>query len=70
MIIFYFILGSNKNIKIEIYNRFGKILAQFNSTSSGWDGTYNGEKQPSTDYWFVATLPDGKIYRDHFALKR
>tara|TARA_B110000238_G_C16125178_1_gene438890 strand:+ start:395 stop:2728 length:2334 start_codon:yes stop_codon:yes gene_type:complete len=60
----------NKNIKIEIYNRFGKILAQFNSTSSGWDGTYNGEKQPSTDYWFVATLPDGKIYRDHFALKR
>jgi gliding motility-associated-like protein len=60
----------NKNIKIQIFNRFGKILAVFNSTAAGWDGTYNGEKLPSNDYWFVATLPDGKKYRDHFTLKR
>ncbi len=60
----------NKNITIKIFNRFGKILAQFNSTSFGWDGTYNGEKSPSSDYWFIATLPDGKEYRGHFTLKR
>ncbi len=60
----------NKNIKIEIFDRFGKVLSQFNSTNLGWDGTYNSEKLPSTDYWFVATLPDGKVYRGHFALKR
>lgn len=60
----------NTNITIKIFNRFGKILAQFNSTSFGWDGTYNGEKVPSSDYWFIATLPDGKEYRDHFTLKR
>lgn len=60
----------NQQISIQIFDRFGKIITQFTSTDDGWNGTYNNEKLPSSDYWFVATLPDGKVYRGHFALKR
>ncbi|MEC4048522.1 T9SS type B sorting domain-containing protein [Flavobacterium sp. SUN046] len=70
-----------KNIadaKIYIFDRFGKILKVFSPTSSGWDGTYNGEMMPSTDYWFIVKYKDyntsGQIeykeYKSHFAMKR
>ncbi len=58
------------DIDIKIFNRYGKLLAQQNYLSGGWDGTLNGNPLPSDDYWYVATLNDGKIYRGHFALVR
>ncbi|MCK7591571.1 T9SS type B sorting domain-containing protein [Subsaxibacter sp. CAU 1640] len=60
----------NQGIDIKIFNRYGKILAQFNHLSPGWDGTHKSRPMPSDDYWFVATLPDGRTYRGHFALVR
>ncbi|WP_157962292.1 T9SS type B sorting domain-containing protein, partial [Winogradskyella aurantiaca] len=41
----------------------------------GWDGTYNGSRMPSDDYWFTVnyTEPrtgDPKIFKAHFTLKR
>lgn len=60
----------NKGIDIQIFNRYGKLLAQQNHLSSGWDGTIKGKPLPSDDYWFVATLPDGRVFRGHFALVR
>ncbi|PHR72901.1 MAG: hypothetical protein COA67_04145 [Lutibacter sp.] len=60
----------NQGIDIKIFNRFGKIITQFNHLSDGWDGRYNGEKLPSSDYWFVAILADGRVFRGHFTLKR
>ncbi|WP_411768137.1 choice-of-anchor L domain-containing protein [Winogradskyella sp. A3E31] len=58
------------NLDIHIYDRYGKLITSQNSSSAGWDGTYNGAKLPSSDYWFTANLGDGRSYSDHFTLKR
>jgi gliding motility-associated-like protein len=68
------VAGQNRNneqlARVEIFNRFGKILYALDLDSNGWDGTYNGKQMPSSDYWFKATFKNGMIYRGHFSLKR
>lgn len=59
-----------KELTIKIFDRFGKLLKELNSNSNDWDGTYSGQPLPSTDYWFVATRKNGKVYKGHFSLKR
>ncbi|GAB1309529.1 hypothetical protein KH5_22120 [Urechidicola sp. KH5] len=60
--------------QINIYDRFGKLLAVVDPYGDGWDGYYNGEALPSTDYWFSLQLTDlqGNIrtYRGNFSLIR
>lgn len=60
----------NSDIDIKIFDRYGKLLSVLNPFGSGWDGTYNGDLLPTNDYWYVATLGDGTVYRGHFTLKR
>ena len=60
----------NQGIDIKIFNRYGKLLANFDNNSAGWDGTLNGRALPSDDYWFTVTLIDGRTFTGHFALKR
>lgn len=58
---------------VYIYDRYGKLLKTLPHTSTGWDGTYNGENMPADDYWFVANIVQhGKSFtiKGHFALKR
>jgi len=62
--------NNNADIDIQIFDRFGKIITRLNAQSNGWDGSYNGIILPATDYWFVAYLADGRVYRGHFTLKR
>ncbi|PKB17202.1 T9SS type B sorting domain-containing protein [Flavobacterium sp. 5] len=56
-------------LMVKIFDRYGKFIKELNATSV-WDGTYNGHELPSTDYWFVVTRANGKIYKGHFAMKR
>ena len=66
-------LENQPNAKIYIFDRYGKLLKQISSTSEGWNGTYNGQLLPSTDYWFTVTFEeDGqtKEFKAHFSLKR
>lgn len=56
--------------RIQIYNRFGKLLKELSPLNGGWDGTYNGEVMPNDDYWFSVKLQDGRIFKSHFTLKR
>ena len=58
------------NATINIFNRFGKLLKQFNSSNQGWNGIFNGETLPSDDYWFALKVEDRKIIKGHFSLKR
>lgn len=58
------------DIDIKIFNRYGKLLAQQNYLSGGWDGTLKGKPLPSDDYWYVATLKDGRMFKGHFTLVR
>ena len=56
----YRVKGANKtfypNSSINIFNRYGKLVAQIPIDSQGWDGTYNGKKLSSDDYWYNITL--------------
>ncbi len=49
----------------EIFNRWGKKLAEFNHPSQGWDGIIGGKPAPSGVYFYVitATGADGKEYK-------
>jgi gliding motility-associated-like protein len=52
--------GANRtfypNASINIFNRYGKLVAQVPIDSQGWNGTYNGTLLPSDDYWYNVTL--------------
>ncbi|HIC31626.1 MAG TPA: T9SS type B sorting domain-containing protein, partial [Flavobacteriaceae bacterium] len=57
---------------VYIYDRYGKLLKTLSHTSQGWDGTYNGNLLPATDYWYVAHVKNGAIefeIKGHFTLK-
>ena len=61
--------------KIYIFDRYGKLLKQLSPTGEGWDGTFNGERLPSSDYWFVLDYNDPVTVevnqlRANFTLKR
>ncbi|MGH2666984.1 choice-of-anchor L domain-containing protein [Flavobacterium sp.] len=58
------------NTVISIFDRFGKLIKQFNSNSFGWNGTFNDRSLPSDDYWFIINLSNGNIIKGHFSLKR
>lgn len=59
-----------ENSIITFFDRYGKLIKQISGTSEGWNGTFNGEILPSTDYWFTIELTNGKTIKGHFALKR
>ena len=56
--------------KIIIFDRFGKVVKEIDPGSNGWDGTSRGNKMPSSDYWFMVQLEDGRLRRGHFSLIR
>lgn len=59
--------------KIHIFDRYGKLIKQINPYGNGWDGKFNGQEMPSSDYWFkIEYKEDGvqKEFKSHFSLKR
>ncbi|WP_178989225.1 choice-of-anchor L domain-containing protein [Winogradskyella schleiferi] len=60
----------NQITSIQIFNRYGKLITQQNTTNGGWDGTLNGKSLPSDDYWFFTQFINGETYTGHFALRR
>lgn len=68
-------ISTQPNSKIYIFDRYGKLVKQLSPTSIGWDGTFNGKKMPTNDYWFTIEFiepKDGtlKVFKAHFTLKR
>ena len=55
---------------IRIFDRYGKLIKQLSPIGLGWDGTYNGNLMPTSDYWFTVERQDGRTYTGHFTLKR
>jgi gliding motility-associated-like protein len=55
---------------INIFDRYGKLVKSYRGKDLGWDGTYNGERLPSTDYWFEVTFTSGRKIKSHFSLIR
>ncbi|MFN7014031.1 MAG: T9SS type B sorting domain-containing protein, partial [Bacteroidia bacterium] len=68
----WFIEGLQDTDVIYIFDRYGKLIKRLMGEEA-WDGTYNQEQLPSTDYWFtVDYLENGtkKQFKAHFSLKR
>ena len=66
-------LTTEYDAKIYIFDRYGKLLTKIDAYKNGWDGKYNGQEMPSTDYWFrIEYKEDGvqKEFKSHFSLKR
>jgi len=58
---------------INIFDRYGKLIKQLSPSGPGWDGNYNGNPLPASDYWFQVfyTYNDSnQIFKSHFSLKR
>ena len=63
-------LNQVPNSQVQIFDRYGKLLYQFNNNAKGWDGKYNGKNLPSSDYWFIITMENNRIIKGHFSIKR
>ncbi len=44
-----------KEIKVEVYNRYGNVVFKSNGYSNDWDGTYNGKPVPDGTYYYAVT---------------
>ena len=72
--------GANKtfypNSSINIFNRYGKLVAQVPIDSQGWNGHFNGKVLPSDDYWYniqlipADTTKEPILKKGHFSLLR
>ena len=68
-------ISNQLNAKIQIFDRYGKLLKEIRPSGDGWDGTYNGARLPSSDYWFVLSYNESvtgapTLLNAHFSLKR
>ena len=64
-----------KSVNIVIFDRFGRIIYNITDfNSQGWDGTYNGKKLASNNYWFTSVIVDNddKVIKEsgNFSLVR
>lgn len=61
---------NHMNTSINIFDRYGKRIVELGPENQYWNGTFNSQPLPSSDYWFKAILEDGRVYKGHFVLKR
>jgi len=63
-----------KTLDLKIFNRWGQLVFETTTQTHGWDGTFNGEKQPVEAYAYVlnATFIDGtsKVMKGNITLLR
>jgi gliding motility-associated-like protein len=66
-------LAYQPNAVINIFDRYGKTITQIKPSGAGWDGNYNGDPLPATDYWFQVFFTlngTDQVFRAHFSMKR
>ena len=57
-------------MRVSIFDRYGKLLFVFMGDEPGWDGTFHNKRLPATDYWFTVERKNGVIRRGHFSMLR
>ena len=67
-------LEDQLDARIDIFDRYGKIIYSGALDGTGWDGFYGGKIMPATDYWFQITYLEAentpRVLRMHFSLVR
>lgn len=57
--------------EISIFDKFGKLLTVLNNQNPSWNGTFNNQSLPASDYWFVLKIDESKpLRKGHFSLIR
>lgn len=57
--------------EVSIFDQYGKFITRLNAAKPSWDGTFNKNLLPATDYWYVLKIDrNSPEKRDHFSLKR
>ncbi len=57
-------------MSIQIFDRYGMLIAEIDPDSKGWDGTYLGRPMPAGGMWFRAIDENNRVYSGYFTLKR
>jgi gliding motility-associated-like protein len=55
----WFITGLDPKTRIRIFDRYGKIVAEFNNNISAWDGTYKSVPLPVGVYYYLISNTTG-----------
>ncbi len=60
------------DMEVKVFDRYGRLLADFKGDQQGWDGLYQGKQLPSGDYWYTIILNDidNREFTGHFTLYR
>ncbi|MFD2565179.1 T9SS type B sorting domain-containing protein [Aquimarina rubra] len=59
-------ITGNDNVQINgimIFNRSGKLLKDLGALGE-WDGTYNGNLLPSSEYWFKVRYTENGVFKE------
>jgi len=54
---------------VEIFNRWGQQIFYSNGYNSPWNGTYNNERLPTGDYFYIIDLGDGNPLKGALTIK-
>lgn len=63
------VFGNNRS-NVKIFDRYqALIFEQSSNTQFFWDGTIQGRAIPTSSYWYVITLPDGRSFNGWILVK-
>ena len=62
-------LVNQSGYSVMVVNRWEQRVFFTNNFGNGWDGTYEGEKLPTADYYYVITLSDGTVLSGALTIK-
>ena len=61
------VVGISQLSFFRVYNRLGELLFQTTKVDEGWDGSYNGTRQPAGTYVFAV---EGRDYKGRIIARR
>lgn len=56
---FVIVQGAVKTFEIQIFNRWGELVFESNTTEKSWDGTYKGQPNPDGVYMYLLRYTGG-----------
>ncbi|MDD2634084.1 MAG: gliding motility-associated C-terminal domain-containing protein [Bacteroidales bacterium] len=52
-------IDTYSDARVQIFNKWGRILFESTGTYTPWDGTFNGNQLPSETYYYIVDLNNG-----------
>ncbi|PIF61789.1 T9SS type B sorting domain-containing protein [Flavobacterium sp. 11] len=57
--------------EVTIFDRYGKLITKLSANNQSWNGTFNKNLMPASDYWYVLKIDNTRpVMKGHFSLKR